>query len=85
VNLKQWAERAGVSYATARRWFNAGKLPVPARRVGGLILVGPEYAEPEIPVLATALLVACARAYGAPAAAEGAREAIEAAKGRLWP
>jgi predicted site-specific integrase-resolvase len=40
VNLKQWAERQGVGYATARRWFAAGQLPVPARRVGGLILVG---------------------------------------------
>jgi predicted site-specific integrase-resolvase len=40
VNLKQWAERQGVSYATARRWFAAGTLPVRARRVGGLILVG---------------------------------------------
>jgi predicted site-specific integrase-resolvase len=40
VNLKQWARQQGVSYATARRWFAAGKLPVPARHVGGLILVG---------------------------------------------
>jgi len=40
VNLKRWAERQGVSYATARRWFEAGTLPVPARRVGRLILVG---------------------------------------------
>jgi predicted site-specific integrase-resolvase len=27
---------------TARRWFAAGELPVPARKVGGLILVGQE-------------------------------------------
>jgi predicted site-specific integrase-resolvase len=40
VNLKEWASREGVSYVTARRWFASGKLPVPARRVGGLILVG---------------------------------------------
>ena len=40
MNLKQWAERQGVSYVTARRWFAAGTLPVQARRVGGLILVG---------------------------------------------
>jgi predicted site-specific integrase-resolvase len=39
VNLKEWAAREGVSYTTARRWFAAGKLPVPARKVGGLILV----------------------------------------------
>ena len=29
---------------TARRWFAAGKLPVPARKVGGLILVGDQAA-----------------------------------------
>lgn len=40
MNLKQWAERQGVSYVTARRWFAAGTLPVQARRVGGLILAG---------------------------------------------
>lgn len=40
MNLKEWASREGVSYVTARRWFASGKLPVPARKVGGLILVG---------------------------------------------
>ena len=40
MNLKQWARQQGVGYATARRWFDEGKMPVPARRVGGLILVG---------------------------------------------
>jgi len=35
VNLKEWAEREGVAYVTARRWFAAGKVPVLARRVGG--------------------------------------------------
>lgn len=40
MNLKEWAEGEGVAYVTARRWFAAGKLPVPARKVGGLILVG---------------------------------------------
>jgi predicted site-specific integrase-resolvase len=39
----RWAEQQGVSYATARRWFDAGELPVPARRAGRLILV----AEPQ--------------------------------------
>jgi predicted site-specific integrase-resolvase len=39
VNLKEWAARQGVGYATARRWFTDGRLPVPARKVGGLILV----------------------------------------------
>jgi predicted site-specific integrase-resolvase len=40
MNLKEWAEQEGVAYVTARRWFASGKLPVPARKVGGLILVG---------------------------------------------
>src|SRR5215469_8405529 len=40
VNLREWAAREGVAYVTARRWFADGKLPVPARKVGGLILVG---------------------------------------------
>ena len=39
MNLKRWAEQQGVSYPTARRWFQTGQLPVPARRVGRLILV----------------------------------------------
>jgi predicted site-specific integrase-resolvase len=40
MNLKEWAEEQGVAYVTARRWFANGKLPVPAYRVGGLILIG---------------------------------------------
>ena len=40
MNLKEWAARQGVSYATARAWYRTGKLPVPARKVGGLVLVG---------------------------------------------
>ena len=37
-----------MSYATARRWFYAGELPVPARKVGRLILVGePQPRQPE--------------------------------------
>lgn len=39
VNLSEWAESQGVARVTAYRWFHAGKLPVPARKVGGLILV----------------------------------------------
>jgi predicted site-specific integrase-resolvase len=38
VNLKGWAARQGAGYATARRWFTDGRLPVPARKAGGLIL-----------------------------------------------
>ena len=30
----------GVSYAVARKWYRAGILPVPSRKVGGLVLVG---------------------------------------------
>lgn len=47
MNLKEWAASAGVSYTTARRWHEAGKLPVPARKVGGLILVGEPGTVPE--------------------------------------
>lgn len=39
VNLAEWAEKNGIARVTAYRWFRDGKLPVPARKVGGLILV----------------------------------------------
>jgi predicted site-specific integrase-resolvase len=39
MNLAVWAERKGVARVTAYRWFHAGLLPVPARKVGRLILV----------------------------------------------
>jgi predicted site-specific integrase-resolvase len=39
MNLAVWAERNGVARVTGFRWFRAGQLPVPARRVGRLILV----------------------------------------------
>jgi len=39
MNLKQWAREQGIHPVTAYRWFRSGKLPVPARRVGHLILV----------------------------------------------
>lgn len=42
-----------MAYVTARRWFAAGTLPVPARKVGGLILVE-QSAAPE-PVRITAV------------------------------
>ena len=44
MNLAEWAETQGVDRSTAYRWFREGKLPVPARKVGGLILVdvGPD-------------------------------------------
>ena len=40
MNLKQWAAGQGVSYDTARRWYLAGKLPVPAYQAGRLIVIG---------------------------------------------
>ena len=39
MNLNEWARLQGIHAVTAYRWFRDGKLPVPARRVGGLILV----------------------------------------------
>ncbi|WP_368627461.1 IS607-like element IS1535 family transposase [Mycobacterium tuberculosis] len=39
MNLADWAESVGVSRHTAYRWFREGTLPVPAERVGRLILV----------------------------------------------
>lgn len=39
MNLAEWAESQGIARVTAYRWFRDGKLPVPARKVGGLILV----------------------------------------------
>jgi predicted site-specific integrase-resolvase len=45
MNLAVWAERNGVARVTAYRWFRAGQLPVPARKVGRLILVD----DPSVP------------------------------------
>ncbi len=39
------AERNGVALVTAYRWYHAGLLPVPARRVGRPILVNDAAAE----------------------------------------
>ena len=39
MNLKEWARGQGIHPVTAYRWFRDGRLPVPAHRVGGLILV----------------------------------------------
>jgi putative resolvase len=47
VNLSEWADRVGVSKFTAYRWFREGTLPVPAERVGRLILVNVDVAERE--------------------------------------
>ncbi len=40
--MKEWAELQGVHHVTAYRWFREGTLPVPARKVGRLILVDPD-------------------------------------------
>lgn len=39
MNLADWAASVGVNRHTAYRWFREGTLPVPAERVGRLILV----------------------------------------------
>lgn len=40
MNLKEWAAATGISYATARRRYESGTLPVPSYRLGRLIMVG---------------------------------------------
>lgn len=45
MNLAAWAERNGVARVTAYRWFHAGLLPVPARKVRRLILVDEQAGE----------------------------------------
>jgi predicted site-specific integrase-resolvase len=44
MNLSDWAGQVGVSKYAVCRWCHAGTLPVPARRAGRLILVGPQQA-----------------------------------------
>jgi putative resolvase len=44
VNLTEWARAQGIHVQTAYRWYREGTLPVPARKVGRLILVSPETA-----------------------------------------
>jgi putative resolvase len=41
VNLTEWAHAQGIHVTTAYRWYREGALPVPARKVGRLILVSP--------------------------------------------
>ena len=38
--MKEWAAATGISYATARRRYESGTLPVPTYRLGRLIMVG---------------------------------------------
>ena len=44
MNLTEWAQAQGVHVQTAYRWYREGTLPVPARKVGRLILVSPQTA-----------------------------------------
>ena len=46
MNLNEWARAQGIHPVTAYRWFRDGKLPVSARKVGGLILVDPPEERP---------------------------------------
>ncbi len=41
MNLTEWARAQGIHVTTAYRWYREGMLPVPARKVGRLILVSP--------------------------------------------
>lgn len=46
MKLKDWAEKAGVKYLTAYRWFKAGTLPVKAYQTNsGTIIVEDEFLE----------------------------------------
>jgi putative resolvase len=49
VNLTEWAHAQGIHVTTAYRWYREGTLPVPARKVGRLILVSPETAAASSP------------------------------------
>jgi predicted site-specific integrase-resolvase len=44
VNLTDWADAQGIHVQTACRRYREGTLPVPARKVGRLILVSPQTA-----------------------------------------
>lgn len=47
LNLSEWADRVRVPKVRAYRWFREGTLPVPAERVGRLILVNVDMAKCE--------------------------------------
>ena len=49
MNLTEWAHAQGVHVQTAYRWYREGTLPVPARKVGRLILVSPQAAAEAAP------------------------------------
>jgi putative resolvase len=41
VNMAEWGHAQGVHVTTVYRWYREGRLPVPARKAGRLILVSP--------------------------------------------
>jgi hypothetical protein len=47
MKLKEWADKTGVKYLTAYRWFKAGTLPVKAYQTdsGTIIVEDPEFSE----------------------------------------
>jgi putative resolvase len=49
VNLTEWARAQGIHVTTAYRWYREGILPVPARKVGRLILVSSDAAASATP------------------------------------
>jgi putative resolvase len=49
VNLTEWARAQGIHVTTVYRWYRDGVLPVPARKIGRLILVSPDTAAAESP------------------------------------
>jgi putative resolvase len=55
VNLTEWAHAQGVHVTTAYRWWREGTLPVPAQKVGRLILVSPDTAAAAAPAPAAGL------------------------------
>jgi predicted site-specific integrase-resolvase len=62
VNLKEWAASQGVSYATARRWYESGKLPVPAHQAWRLIVIGDP--APAGPAAGATVVCACVSSAG---------------------
>lgn len=51
MKLSEWAEREGIHYQTAWRWFSEGKMPVPAYKaqLGAILVDLPEETTGQIP------------------------------------
>ena len=56
MNLRDWVLSQGIHPQTAYKWYRAGTLPVPARKVGQLILVGD--LESQLPASKSAVITA---------------------------